>query len=99
MFCFSTWKGIFWGSVLITGPPIYQNVEAVMASKAGQGVTKMIKRRCKFLTFRGFFGSVFFTQTARRCFFVQNRRERHINSNATKEVRYKRHTDELENML
>lgn len=52
-----------------------------MAPKAGQGVKKMIKRRCKFLTFRGFFGSVF-TLTAQMC---RTEGERHINTNAMKD--------------
>lgn len=65
-----------------------------MAPKAAQGVTKMINRRCKFLTFRGLFGSVFFTLTVRSCFSfclcrIEEGRER-INTNAAKEGRYLR---------
>jgi len=54
-------KGVHWSSILTT------HLQAVMATKTGQGVTKMI-RRCKFLTFRGLLGSDFFILRAQSCF-------------------------------
>lgn len=85
-------KGVHWSSILTTGPQIYKNIEAVMATKGRPGNHKEGKKKMQVSKLqRTFWFSLFHSDSTKMLLFLsmQNKeKERHIKTNAVKEGRY-----------